>query len=301
MKQFTIDRRRMPSFHGRIRLFYAFHRCGFRSRVRANKFRIVTYDNGDGFMMTNKIATSNSVTAVLIGLFLCFTANAQTDNATRTVPACFSAVVKGSLESDVTACLGPPQFVGVGPLMSTPSFSSDTKQSDTKHYKEWHYSLDSFIRIEFNHGKATKVKYSITPAPQQQPTVNSLPPPVRNPNESDEHWFARQQYELAFQAYGNAVQREAAMVNEVARLQSKWYSGMTIDQQQEILNEARDLRSQLDIASHQIDLLKLRVEHADDCVATYHQTIDKKTSDLTTRETQQIAACQSINLYPPAK
>jgi hypothetical protein len=231
--------------------------------------------------------SSQAVTAVLIGLFLCFTANAQTDNPTRTVPACFKAVVKGSLESDVTACLGLPQ-------------------SETKHYKEWDYysadkTLDSFIRIEFNHGKATKVKYSITPAPQQPPTVNSLPAPIRNPNESDEHWFARQQYELALQAYGNAVQREAAMVNEVARLQSKWYSGMTIDQQQEILNEARDLRSQLDIASHQIDLLKLRVEHADDCVATYHQTIDKKTSDLTTRETQQIAACQSINLYPPAK
>ncbi|MGA2723858.1 MAG: hypothetical protein ABSG79_15790 [Bryobacteraceae bacterium] len=47
--------------------------------------------------------------------------------------------------------------------------------------------------------------------------------------------------------------------------------------------------------------LEIKLKHADECAAVYQKTIDEKASDVTTRETEQIKACQSIDLYPPAK
>lgn len=47
--------------------------------------------------------------------------------------------------------------------------------------------------------------------------------------------------------------------------------------------------------------LQARVLHADDCLVVYTGTIDKKVADLTTRESDQIKACKSIDLYPPQK
>jgi len=44
---------------------------------------------------------------------------------------------------------------------------------------------------------------------------------------------------------------------------------------------------------------RLQVEHVDACLNVYNQTADKKTSDLTNRETGQISECKSLNLYPP--
>jgi hypothetical protein len=40
------------------------------------------------------------------------------------------------------------------------------------------------------------------------------------------------------------------------------------------------------------------LNHVDDCTKTYHQTIDKKTSDLTIRETTAVKTCQALDLYP---
>jgi hypothetical protein len=48
-------------------------------------------------------------------------------------------------------------------------------------------------------------------------------------------------------------------------------------------------------------LLEFRLKHADDCVAVYQTTIDKKLSDVTNRESDQIKTCKSANLYPPEK
>jgi hypothetical protein len=39
----------------------------------------------------------------------------------------------------------------------------------------------------------------------------------------------------------------------------------------------------------------------DPCLAVYKSTIDKKISDLTTRESDQIKACKALDLYPPEK
>src|ERR1700733_7243004 len=43
----------------------------------------------------------------------------------------------------------------------------------------------------------------------------------------------------------------------------------------------------------------IQLEHVDDCLKTYHDTIDKKVSDQTTREVENIKLCQSAHLYPP--
>jgi hypothetical protein len=50
-----------------------------------------------------------------------------------------------------------------------------------------------------------------------------------------------------------------------------------------------------------INKLKERLELVDPCLRLYRTTIDKKVSNLTTRETEQIAACRSLDFYPPAK
>jgi hypothetical protein len=47
------------------------------------------------------------------------------------------------------------------------------------------------------------------------------------------------------------------------------------------------------------ELLVTQLEHVDSCVTIYHKTIDKRASDLTVRESEQVKACQSLDLYPP--
>jgi hypothetical protein len=54
-------------------------------------------------------------------------------------------------------------------------------------------------------------------------------------------------------------------------------------------------------AEEQVSQWERRLKHADECTQLYSQTIDKKTSDLTVRETELVKACQSISLYPPQK
>lgn len=50
-----------------------------------------------------------------------------------------------------------------------------------------------------------------------------------------------------------------------------------------------------------LNLSFARLQHADDCAKIYKDTVDKKVSDLTTRETDMIKACKSIGSYPPPK
>jgi hypothetical protein len=37
----------------------------------------------------------------------------------------------------------------------------------------------------------------------------------------------------------------------------------------------------------------------DECLASFHKTIDKKKSDLTVRESDSVKLCQDLELYPP--
>jgi hypothetical protein len=46
------------------------------------------------------------------------------------------------------------------------------------------------------------------------------------------------------------------------------------------------------------DLIKAQLEKVDECRKVYRSTIDKKTSDLTVRESTVVKACQALNLYP---
>ena len=74
------------------------------------------------------------------------------------------------------------------------------------------------------------------------------------------------------------------------------------------LTEARIARSYWDSyrgrrnqAQEVVNKRKLQLEHVDECVGIYGATVDKKMSDLTVRETEQVKACQSLDLYPPTK
>jgi hypothetical protein len=53
--------------------------------------------------------------------------------------------------------------------------------------------------------------------------------------------------------------------------------------------------------SDELDTLQNQLKNVDSCIATYHRTIDKKNADLTVRESEQVKACQSLDLYPPSK
>ena len=50
-----------------------------------------------------------------------------------------------------------------------------------------------------------------------------------------------------------------------------------------------------------LPMLQARVLHVDACVVVYNQTVDLKVSDLTTRNTDQLKAFKSMDLYPPSK
>jgi hypothetical protein len=53
--------------------------------------------------------------------------------------------------------------------------------------------------------------------------------------------------------------------------------------------------------SDELDTLEKQLKYVDSCIATYRKTIDKKNADLTVRESEQVNACQSLDLYPPGK
>jgi TonB family protein len=130
------------------------------------------------------------------------------------------------------------------------------------------------------------------------PIGSSTPPAVSN--ETDEHRFARQRYEVALSAFNDVLRQRQALLDEVRRLQNQRF-GNNIDQQEALLSQARQLGNQLNAANPAVDLLRVRMENADACAAIYPRTIDRKVSDLTTRETETVKACQTIGLYPPQK
>ena len=55
------------------------------------------------------------------------------------------------------------------------------------------------------------------------------------------------------------------------------------------------------VSSESIELLQRQLEAVDKCVSLYRTTIDRKTSDLTVRQTELVNTCQLLDLYPPIK
>ena len=68
-----------------------------------------------------------------------------------------------------------------------------------------------------------------------------------------------------------------------------------------LMEEAQDYRSAVRALPAAISTAKQQVEAVDVCLKLYRSTIDKKTSDLTTREIEGISGCRSLNSYPPEK
>lgn len=54
-------------------------------------------------------------------------------------------------------------------------------------------------------------------------------------------------------------------------------------------------------ADAMVAILQARLENSDTCVAVYSATIDKKVSDVTTRQSDQVDACKKLGQYPPKK
>jgi len=131
-------------------------------------------------------------------------------------------------------------------------------------------------------------------------------------NESVEHKVARQNEEKATQLYAN---KKAEI--------------------KEMMNRFHDASEAFAAIGRNISGLRAKVSHADECVAVYSKTIDKKRAttlhrsvygsflrgirnglcrlwlpwrraqalavDVTNREAEQIKACKSMGLYPPEK
>ena len=55
------------------------------------------------------------------------------------------------------------------------------------------------------------------------------------------------------------------------------------------------------VSSSFVENLNRKVDATDPCLKLYHDTIDKKIVDLTTRESEQVQACKALDLYPPSK
>jgi hypothetical protein len=144
----------------------------------------------------------------------------------------------------------------------------------------------------------------------------SKPEATQTPAESDEHVYARKQYVLylgkvyddlhdpshwndqtAYRSYpfDKLALKIKALVegewNSVSEKDAEWNS---------ISNQlAQELFST--ISNRETKALNLsfaRLQHADDCAKVYKGTVDKKVSDLTTRETDMMKACKSIGSYP---
>jgi predicted nucleic acid-binding Zn-ribbon protein len=164
---------------------------------------------------------------------------------------------------------------------------------------------------------------SITPQSEQRPPVES----PQDPNESAEHKHARQNLDQATKSHAELLeqikpisdklgqnnaqverlQKEQMNLNPSKRGFDKASHALTL-QIDPILADSNELVSQIltlkrsdEPIMTKLPLLKSRLEHADDCVAVYNKTIDEKVSDITTRESEQIKACKSLDLYPPNK
>ena len=103
--------------------------------------------------------------------------------------------------------------------------------------------------------------------------------PRLNPK-TPEHEYARHQYDTALKLLRETQKRYDNESNPLRR--------------ERLNNKITEIHDGLEV-------LQIRFNHVDDCLGLYTTTIDKKTSDLTTREIDGIKACKTVDLYPPAK
>ena len=111
--------------------------------------------------------------------------------------------------------------------------------------------------------------------------------------ESAEHMYARHEYARVLNvvfSWGTAPAQASKSVEMVEKFARDPYDPRTYIEWPE-----------LEAVEKRLKLLRLRMDSADVCLNLYRETIDRKLSDLTTRESDQITACKSIDNYPPYK
>jgi len=121
--------------------------------------------------------------------------------------------------------------------------------------------------------------------------------------ESPEHAFAVHRYEARVAALAKLTKELAKTEADSAAFEKSLqddgehdYSAGTW-----LLIQEKGYRDSIRSFPAAISTAKQQVDVADVCLKLYRSTIDKKTSDLTTRESEGISACRSLNSYPPEK
>jgi hypothetical protein len=117
--------------------------------------------------------------------------------------------------------------------------------------------------------------------------------------ESPKHAFAVRRFEASVAALtkpkNELAKTEAA--REAFEKSGKEDDGTVLT----LMWEAQDKRRAIRALPAAISTARQQVEIVDVCLKLYRSTIDKKTSDLTTREIEGISGCRSLNSYPPEK
>jgi hypothetical protein len=122
----------------------------------------------------------------------------------------------------------------------------------------------------------------------------------RQPMESVEHQIARERYARIV-----PVCREQEKKQAETRAQRESLSAAQPDswryfaRMDFLLGSSRMYDLVVDECHDALREAEQQLERVDACLKVYNQTVDKKTSDLTNRETAQIGECRSLNLYPP--
>ena len=138
-----------------------------------------------------------------------------------------------------------------------------------------------------------------------KPNLYNLPSPgdivvATKAPESPEHRFAQKQYDNQVEVVaGLSNQIETILVDvDAPSKESPEVHHLYVIAQ---LDRGDKLAIRMGVEEEELAQRKLRVEHADECVAVFQATTGKKTSDVTIKDTEQVKACQSMNLYPPQK
>jgi len=68
-------------------------------------------------------------------------------------------------------------------------------------------------------------------------------------------------------------------------------------EQESLLAQIHAVKDTMDTTSQMIGQLEVKQKHGQECSDLFRETIDKKQSDLTTRESESIKSCQALDLY----
>jgi hypothetical protein len=117
--------------------------------------------------------------------------------------------------------------------------------------------------------------------------------------ESMEHRFAVRRYDANLADLAKLkkehAENEAGLADVLAHHdESSTRAGKLLQESDAQVRMGRIVAAAIQTSKRQLDVV-------DSCLKTYQDTIDKKQSDLTTRELDQISECRSLKSYPPEK